>query len=72
VALWIYWQALVLLKKGVPFHGPPVGAGWRRAAEAAAARRQPRLPGGAAFAWAPAPRWPWGAGGGRVPGLRVQ
>lgn len=57
VALWIYWQAAVLLWKGVAFHGPPCGAGYRRAAEAAATH--PPAADGRLFVWRPSLRWPW-------------
>ena len=57
MALWIYWQAAVLLWKGVAFHGPPCGVGYRRAAEAAATH--PPAADGCLFVWRPALKWPW-------------
>lgn len=49
IALWIYWQALVLLRKGVPFHGPPDPGAYRRQAEQCS--RHPRTGGGSWAGW---------------------
>ena len=71
IAFWIYWHALVLALKGVPFFSPPPKAVLERAAEGAT---HPLIaPTGCPFAWRPAHGWPWdtwgeskrlGAGGG--------
>jgi len=56
VALWIYWHALVLLFKGVPFHGPPSLSTCQAAQNVA---EHPRLSGKDAFKWRPCTSWPW-------------
>ncbi|KAG1669598.1 hypothetical protein FOA52_006371 [Chlamydomonas sp. UWO 241] len=60
VAVWIYWQAVVLLCKGLPVYGLPSQAQKERAATGAT---HPYDSGatGAFFTWRPAPRWPWNA-----------
>jgi DUF1365 family protein len=58
VALWIYWQAAVLLCKGVPFFGPP-GPEYKAAASAGA--QNPKAAGGRSFVWRAAQSWPWNA-----------
>lgn len=57
VAFWIYWQALVLLWKGVPFYGPPDPAAYRCVAEQRA--RHPPTSSGCLFVWQPARQFPW-------------
>lgn len=58
VALWIYWQAIVLLWKGVPFYSPPgIGAGCVMAAEKD--MNHPRTAQGQCFVWRSAAAWPW-------------
>lgn len=59
IALWIYWQAVRLLAKGVPFYGPPDKRYQQRAAETAA---NPAMPNGARFKWRAAQDWPWSLG----------
>lgn len=52
IALWIYWHALVLLWKGVPFYGPPSLHLCKERSKAAA---NPKC----GFQWRPAQEWPW-------------
>lgn len=56
VAFWIYWQAVLLLWKGVPFHSPP-GQAACCAAEGRSAH--PQTQAGRFFEWRPASKWPW-------------
>lgn len=58
VALWIYWQAVLLLWKGVPFYGPP---GPEFKAAAAAKAQHPKTADGRSFVWRGAQTWPWNA-----------
>ena len=58
VAVWIYWQAVLLLWKGVPFFGPP---GQAACAAAGAAATHPPTADGRKFVWRPAAAWPWRA-----------
>lgn len=60
VAAWIYWQAVLLLCKRVPFFAPP-GEAYKGAAEAAA--RHPPTGDGRRFVWRRAQRWPWRSAG---------
>lgn len=58
VALWIYWEALQLLRKGVPFFGPPSPTQKAAMQQAlrhgdAGSRRR--------WAWQPASGFPWSA-----------
>ncbi|KAI8107379.1 hypothetical protein M9435_002410 [Picochlorum sp. BPE23] len=56
IAAWIYWHALVLLWKGVPFYGPPS----LELCQAAARKSgNPKMTDGCAFKWRPATSWPW-------------
>lgn len=57
VALWIYWQAVVLLWKGVAFYSPPNSEIYKCTAEAAASH--PKLSDGKYFRWKSARGWPW-------------
>jgi DUF1365 family protein len=57
VAFWIYWQAIVLLWKGIAFYSPPDPSAYRRNAEAVA--NHPKLSDGKYFKWRPAGGWPW-------------
>lgn len=56
VAAWIYWQAVVLLRKGVPFYGPPCKGYQQTVAKGAT---HPRCGFGEFFVWADAKGWPW-------------
>jgi DUF1365 family protein len=56
IALWIYWHALLLLIKGVPFYGPP-SLSTCQAAQSLA--QNPRISGKDAFKWRPCTLWPW-------------
>jgi hypothetical protein len=64
VALWIYWQAVVLIAKGCPIHPKPDGASFKGRA-AAAAEGKLRAPGGRGdeggcpFEWTDTRAWPW-------------
>lgn len=58
VALWIYWHAVVLLWKGVPFFGPPSP---EFKAAAAAKARHTKTADGRSFVWRAAQSWPWNA-----------
>ncbi|KAL4448927.1 hypothetical protein ABPG77_007644 [Micractinium sp. CCAP 211/92] len=58
VALWIYWHAVLLLWKGVPFFGPP-GPEFKSAAAAKA--QHPKTADGRSFVWRGAAGWPWNA-----------
>jgi hypothetical protein len=57
VAIWIYWQAIVLLWKGVPLYSPPPKA----VLEAAAVDAQHPVNQltGCPFTWRPAQSFPW-------------
>lgn len=57
-ALLIYWQALVLLWKGVPFYAPP-----SHDFQAAATKRaaNPKTARGQQFVWRDPQTWPWNA-----------
>ena len=78
IALWIYWQALVLILKGLPLQGLPSQATKEAAAEGATHPVDAGTTGGQHFTWRPPPRWPWNAaaamaggsarGEGQVPG----
>ena len=64
VALWIYWHAVCLLWKGVPFYGPPgLAACQRQSRSRESGGRGGRGGGGgcAAFkiGWRPAQSWVW-------------
>jgi hypothetical protein len=59
VAIWIYWQALVLIYKGLPLHGLPSKA-TKQAAETGASHPRDALH-GQFFTWRPPQRWPWSA-----------
>ena len=82
-AIWIYWEALFLLVKGVPFISHPKYSSmekYRRDAEAGegllkrpGGGRGARRGGGCpAFQWREARQWPWnlGSGSGAVSGGR--
>lgn len=56
IALWIYWHALLLLRKGVPFYSPP-SLSVCQAAESKATH--PVLSNGCPCLWRPAQEWPW-------------
>lgn len=56
VAVWIYWHAVLLLAKGVPFFSPPTP---EYKAAAAAAARHPTTSDGRSFVWRGAQKWPW-------------
>lgn len=59
VALWIYWQALKLLWKGVPFYSPP-NLEERKSELIDSARHLPKFASsGCVFDWRPAESWPW-------------
>jgi hypothetical protein len=58
VAVWIYWQALLLLRKGVPFYGPPSA---RQKAEIASELRADDGKGRRCWTWRPASGFPWTA-----------
>jgi DUF1365 family protein len=58
VAFWIYWQALRLLWKGVPFYGYP-SPGHRAEAEAKA--QNPKTADGRHFVWRGPLEFPWNA-----------
>ena len=63
VAFWIYWQAVVLLWKGVTFYGPPCALQYRKNV----IEKMDRSIGGVQrmggdkswFVWRPAQHWPW-------------
>jgi len=57
VALWIYWQAVVLLWKGVKFFPPPAAEDYRQKVEKAAVH--PKTGDGRYFVWRRAQGWPW-------------
>lgn len=60
-ALLIYWQALVLISKGVSLQPLPSEKIKQHAAVNA---NHPKIKtSGAQFEWTPPPRWPWNAGG---------
>ena len=62
VAFWIYWQALVLLWKGVSFYGPPPTSGacsFRPGVEAHPGNAHPKSGCGRFFVFRDAQRWPW-------------
>lgn len=67
IALWIYWQALVLILKGLPLQGLPSQATKRAAAEGAT-HPTDAGEGGQHFTWRPPPRWPWNAAAAAVGG----
>ncbi len=56
VAVWIYWEALQLLRKGVPFYGPPDE---RQKAELEKRVIGSDTKGSQGFRWRPAARFPW-------------
>lgn len=56
MALWIYWQAVVLLWKGVSFFAPPSKK--ERAAGVCGAKLRP-CGAGQQYVWRDAQRWPW-------------
>ena len=59
VAVWIYWQALLLLRKGVPFYGPPSG---RQQADIKMQLKARDAQGKRCWTWRPADGFPWTAG----------
>lgn len=56
VALWIYWHALLLLRKGVPFYSPPPANAYHAAEREA---EHPKTADGCSFKWRAATGWPW-------------
>jgi len=62
IAMWIYWQALLLLWKGLPLYSPPEPE--VKAAAALGARHPCNGVDGKPFVWRRAPHWPWNAGPG--------
>lgn len=65
VAAWIYWQAVVLLWKGVSFYPPPGDGLIEKVAKSS---KHPRTKDGRAFVWRGAQEWPWkwGSNGGEA------
>ena len=59
VAAWIYWQAVVLLWKGVSFYPPPNESYKDRVVKES---KHPRMEGGKPFLWRGAQEWPWNWG----------
>ncbi|GAX84932.1 hypothetical protein CEUSTIGMA_g12353.t1 [Chlamydomonas eustigma] len=59
VAIWIYWQALILIYKGLPLHGLPSRA-TKQAAEVNASHPRDSIH-GHLFTWRRPRRWPWSA-----------
>ncbi len=62
IAFWIYWQAVVLIAKGVAIHPKPDGPSFKgRVAEEAAGKLAGvgGKAGGCPFSWTDAPTWPW-------------
>jgi DUF1365 family protein len=57
VAFWIYWQAVVLLWKGVRFFPPPAPEDYQKKAEDAS--KHPKTGNGRYFVWRKAQGWPW-------------
>jgi len=55
-ALLIYWQALKLMWKGVPFHGPPSCCFKEKVTKDA---KQPKMSTGEPFLWKGAEGFPW-------------
>lgn len=82
IAFWIYWQAVVLLWKGVPLYAPPPFATLTEATKGAQhptiASQQSSAasrPGAGCpfFAWNPSPHgWPWDSWGASPGALQVQ
>ena len=58
-AILIYWQALVLISKGLPLHPLPTRSTKEAAAENASHPTCQTDHGPSFFVWTPPPRWPW-------------
>lgn len=60
VALWIYWQAVILIAKGCPIYPKQDGAQWKgRVAEEAAGKLPGARGGSCPFEWTDTQAWPW-------------
>lgn len=59
VAFWIYWQAVKLMWKGVPFYSPPEPSLYRKAATESSDHLPKISTTGCIFEWHPAKNWPW-------------
>jgi hypothetical protein len=58
VALWIYWQAVVLMAKGCPVCPKPPNT-FRKPLAQQEGATHPLNAAGRLYTWRDAPQWPW-------------